>query len=376
MNTKNNNTPLLNESEIIDTILDHIENKTTDLADEIWQEPTSNYSSTKRFEDEIKLMRQYPTPFCLSIMLPENGSYITRNAAGTPLLVARGEDGIVRAFRNACRHRGMPVAEGRGCQRQFTCPYHAWCYKNDGNLRNIPQKGFPGLKPEQYGLSQVRAKEKGGIIFIIQEGDASWDSIDNMPDFFNDKQDVVSESEYTDKTNWKLIAETSMEGYHIQSLHKKTFYPYGFANLNVVENFGDNSRIIFPFKRIKRLESVEKNHRKIDGLVTMVYQLFPNTNVITMSKHSVLVILDPIAPDQTKIITYRVNNIDSHGEKYAASDVLRDIEFVKASGLDEDRDAAIAIQASIAANANEYFTFGLYEKAIVHFHQTLNRYLS
>ena len=46
-----------------------------------------------------------------------------------------GTDGVVRGFRNACRHRGMKLADGEGCTRAFACPYHAWTYGLDGGLR-------------------------------------------------------------------------------------------------------------------------------------------------------------------------------------------------------------------------------------------------
>jgi len=138
---------LLNEQEIIERILSHIDNKTTDLGEAVWREPVASYLSDERFESEIALLRRMPIPFCPSAILPENGSFITRKAAGTPLIVVRGDDGLVRAFINACRHRGMPVANDSGCARAFVCPYHAWTYGLDGQLKNIPgRSGFPGVE--------------------------------------------------------------------------------------------------------------------------------------------------------------------------------------------------------------------------------------
>ena len=145
--------PLLGESKILERIFDHIDNKTTDLGDTVHKEPVANYLSKERFEAEIDLLRRLPVIFCLSAMLPDNGSYIARKAAGSPLLVVRGDDGKVRAFINACRHRGMQVAKDRGCARAFVCPYHAWTYGLDGELRHIPgHAGFPGVELKENGL--------------------------------------------------------------------------------------------------------------------------------------------------------------------------------------------------------------------------------
>lgn len=63
-----------------------------------------------------------------------------------------------------------------------------------------------------------------------------------MPDLIAPGQVVFECSSFTDEANWKLLLETSMEGYHIKALHSKSFYPYGYDNLNVVETYGTNSR--------------------------------------------------------------------------------------------------------------------------------------
>ena len=110
---------LLNDQEAIERVFTHIDNGTTDLGDTVWQEPVENYHSQERFDAEIALLRRRPVPFCPSAGLSEIGSYIARKAAGTPLVVVRGRDGKVRAFINACRHRGMQVASGSGCSRAF-----------------------------------------------------------------------------------------------------------------------------------------------------------------------------------------------------------------------------------------------------------------
>ena len=129
---------LLDDNQIIERVFSHIDNKTTDLGSEVWKEPVKNYVDQERFNKEIKLLRSQPVPFCPSSALPEKGSYVSRIAAGTPILVTRDEEGKVNAFINACRHRGMQVASGSGCKKSFVCPYHGWTYGLKGENRNIP----------------------------------------------------------------------------------------------------------------------------------------------------------------------------------------------------------------------------------------------
>ena len=64
--------------------------------------------------------------------LRERGQFFTADIAGEPIVVARGEDGVLRAFYNVCRHHAAAVVtESAGCAKQFRCPYHGWTYGND-----------------------------------------------------------------------------------------------------------------------------------------------------------------------------------------------------------------------------------------------------
>ena len=195
----------LNDPEAIERIFNHIDNGTTDLGSEIWKEPVENYYTQERFDLEIKLLRSLPIPFCPSAALIENGSYIARRASGTPLLVVRGEDGQVRAFINACRHRGMKVASGSGCKKKaFVCPYHAWSYALDGTLKNVPgQDGFPNLDNAENGLVEISAAENGGIVYVQQEGAIDNDIFKNSFNFFGAQPKLIDHGEVTDETNWK-----------------------------------------------------------------------------------------------------------------------------------------------------------------------------
>ena len=367
---------LLDDNQIIDRIFSHIDNKTTDLGSEVWREPVKNYVDQERFNKEIKLLRSQPVPFCPSSALPEKGSYVSRIAAGTPILVTRDEENNVNAFINACRHRGMQVASGSGCKKSFICPYHGWTYGLKGENRNIPgSDGFPGIDPLKHGLKQVNAIEKGGIVYVCQDAEISKNFIDEALDYFADEQVLIHQSEIKDEANWKILHETLLEGYHIKTLHKDTFFPYGLDNINVVENYGQNSRVIFPFKRIEKLRDVDPGSRVIDGTITSVYSLFPNVSISVLSKHTNLVILEPISPSRSKWVIYTLINKSNKKGTLSKEDAMRDAKFVGNTGQDEDREAARAIQETLNTKANDHLIFGYFEKAIVNFHSHLTKYL-
>jgi phenylpropionate dioxygenase-like ring-hydroxylating dioxygenase large terminal subunit len=360
---------LADDRTLIERILNHIDHKTTDMGEGLWHEPVAHYTSQARFDAEIvKVLRRTPTPFCPSAALPEVGSYVARDAALTPLVAMRGSDGVVRAFRNACRHRGVRLVDGSGCKKALTCRYHAWTYGLDGALRGIPDEhGFPGLDKGAYGLVTVKTTEKHGMVFVTQDGEGA-SEIDLIPDLLGPEWRLFSVNETEFGSNWKVLAEGMLEGYHIRSTHHDTFYPRQYDNLNVIESFGRNSRITLPFRTIEKLRSVPPAERRVGGTLTHVYHLFPNVSVATFPNNMTFTALEPLAVNRTRFVTYTLTKGAESQADLAAVQKARD--FVTA-GTAEDREMADAIQHGFAANANDVFTYGLFEGAIANFHRNL-----
>jgi phenylpropionate dioxygenase-like ring-hydroxylating dioxygenase large terminal subunit len=370
-------TTLLDDAGIAERVFGHIANGTTDMCDEVWREPVANYRRQDRLEREIRhVLRTSLTPFCPSAALPDAGSYVARAAAGTPIVAVRGRDGVVRAFRNVCRHRGMEVASGSGCAKVFVCGYHGWAYGLDGALQHVPHAhGFPGLDKDSHGLVPVSAIERHGLVFVRQEGDDE-SALADIPALIAADQKLLWVNERETEANWKIVLEGFIEGYHIKATHPETFYPYGFDNLNVVETFGRNSRVIYPFRRIEKLKSVAPAERNLTGYVTYVYQLFPNALIVMLSDHTSLVVLEPVAIDRTRVFTYTLSHRGAGASEEALAKAKRDADFVANTGSVEDRAVVCAIQRGLASGANECFTFGRFEPAIVHFHRTLDAALA
>jgi phenylpropionate dioxygenase-like ring-hydroxylating dioxygenase large terminal subunit len=361
------------DQSVAQRVLEHIARGTTDTGGEIWREPVANYRSEERFAAELNVFRRTPTPFCPSAALPEAGSYIAREAAGVPLIAVRGADGKVRAFRNACRHRGTRLANGAGCAKSFVCPYHAWTYTLEGKLRHIPhEEGFPGLDKDTHGLVPVHAEERLGVVFINQNEKTNT-GIDELPVLIRPGQQLYETTETELEVNWKILLEGFIEGYHIRFTHPESFYPYGFDNLNVLDYFGRSSRITYPFRRIEKLKEVQPADRKVEGLLTYVYHVFPNVLVIILSRHTSVLVLEPLGVARTRQVTYTLSN--DPGEE-AIKEAKRDQHFVGTTGLQEDRAVVLAIQDALKSEANTHFTFGRFENNIIHFHRALGAALA
>jgi phenylpropionate dioxygenase-like ring-hydroxylating dioxygenase large terminal subunit len=368
----------MDDRSVAQRVLDHIANGTTDVGEEVWREPVANYQSKERLAAEIeRVLRRSPTPFCPAAALPEVGSYIARDAAGTPTVVVRGVDGKVRAFRNACRHRGMQVASDSGCTRAFVCRYHGWTYNLEGRLRHIPHEaGFPGFDKEGHPLVPMTASERFGLVFVTQDEPALGDdSLGGLDKLISPDQRLFATAEREFEVNWKILLEGFIEGYHIKSTHPESFLPYGFDNLNVIDLFGRHSRVTYPFQRIKKLAKVPPAERRVEGLLTYVYHLFPNVLITVLSRHTNVVILEALAVDRTRQITYTLTN-GGGDDPAALAEAKRDADFVGNTGAQEDRAVVQAIQRGLGSRANDAFTFGHYESAIVHFHKTLTAALS
>ncbi|MBX9590330.1 MAG: Rieske 2Fe-2S domain-containing protein [Hyphomonadaceae bacterium] len=366
---------LADDRAIVERILTHIDRNTTDLSAGIWREPVDHYISQPRFSAEIeRVLRLSPTPFCPSAALPEVGSYVAREAALTPIVAIRGHDGVVRAFRNVCRHRGVQLVDGSGCKPALTCRYHAWTYGLDGRLRGIPDAhGFPGLDKTKYGLVPVRTLEAHGLVFVTQdEPEIPNAEISALPDLFGADWRLYTTTAQEVAANWKIVAEGFLEGYHIRSTHAETFYPRQYDNLNVVEAFGRNSRVSFPYRRIEKLRAIPAAERTAAGMLTYVYHLFPNVMLATFPTNVIMTVLEPKAADRTRLVTYTLSNMAGHQEGRTA--IAQGRDFV-AAGAVEDRDMACAAQRGLGARANDAFTFGLFEGAIRHFHQNLEAVL-
>jgi phenylpropionate dioxygenase-like ring-hydroxylating dioxygenase large terminal subunit len=365
-------TALLDDAAVVRRIFDHIDRRTTDRGVDTWREPVENYLSPERFTAERDLvLRRYPTPFCPSAALPDAGSYVTRTAAGTPILAVRDGERRVRAFRNVCRHRGAQLAEGAGCTKAFSCRYHGWTYGLDGALRHVPHEdGFPGLDKSERGLVPVQAIERDGLVFITQAAPYLRDiELPELPGLLPPGLRLLQSGELEVAANWKILMEGFLEGYHIKATHASTFYPVQYDNLNVVEAFGRNNRVAFPYRAVEKLRNRPTEQWSAAGKLTYVYHLFPNVTVATFPAAVFVTALEPLAIDRTSLVTYVLT--DRSDDDGARAAMQRGADLI-GDGAAEDRAVACAIQQGLASGANEYFEFGQFEAAIGHFHRTLD----
>ncbi|MEX1106904.1 MAG: aromatic ring-hydroxylating dioxygenase subunit alpha [Ilumatobacteraceae bacterium] len=169
--------------------------------------------------------------------LPNPGDHLTGEMPhlhddGTPgtrsVLVVHGDDGVVRAFDNVCVHRGAPLVSGCGNEARFTCPYHAWTYRLDGQLIGAPHMGR-SFEPADHRLGQLAVEVWQGFVFVNADPQtaALAPTIAGLTDvvgaFAIDGYVPVHRQVDVWSTNWKLLVENFMDAYHVFKVHRATF---------------------------------------------------------------------------------------------------------------------------------------------------------
>jgi Rieske 2Fe-2S family protein len=161
--------------------------------------------------------------------LPAAGDQLAVPTGAGGVVIVRGEDGVVRAFANTCRHRGhelLPCTAGtRGTAvnaKAIVCPYHSWAYSLSGELRGAP--GYRDLAPGDWSLRELPAVEWHGLIFVDGSGGAAGplplSLLDPVVAPYEPSRLVVAATHTYDATaNWKILSENYHECYHCPTIH-------------------------------------------------------------------------------------------------------------------------------------------------------------
>ena len=168
--------------------------------------------------------------------IPAPGDYVVRRILEDSFILARGEDGVVRAHFNMCLHRGMQVCRAEmGNASHFRCPYHGWTYRNDGRLAGLPfyQEAYGGeagfRRTEQRLLPAPRLAVLNGLVFVSLDPDA-----EPLEDFLGDFRfyldyytrqsgsgiELRGPQRWRIRANWKIGAENfAGDMYHTPHTH-------------------------------------------------------------------------------------------------------------------------------------------------------------
>lgn len=164
--------------------------------------------------------------------VPNPGDVRPVQIAGRALFMATDEQGKTRVFHNVCPHRGARlVTEGARGVRALTCPYHAWSFALDGELKGRPH--FHGPEKHDFGangtspvcLFEARSARWNDLVFVNLDGKApAFETymrplMEHYRDWNLDEFQVGHYKAYTFDCNWKLAVENFFDQYHVFNVH-------------------------------------------------------------------------------------------------------------------------------------------------------------
>ena len=244
--------------------------------------PARRYHDAEFFElEREKLWPHVWQMACRLEEIPDVGDYVEYRNLGKSVIVVRTRTGV-RAFHNACRHRGVQLASGHGnCKtRGFICPFHGWRWNMDGKNTFVFAREI--FKPEQLEQAEIdlvpcRIEEWGGCAFI---------NFDDAAPSYRESLGLLAEkleARNIDKlrmewwyatelpTNWKLAMEAFMEGYHVMRTHPQL---HAIMLPGMPGSYGDDAGVRRPAAAItprdiidRGLDSMRINGRGMAGMV-------------------------------------------------------------------------------------------------------------
>ncbi|MCB9380482.1 MAG: aromatic ring-hydroxylating dioxygenase subunit alpha [Acidimicrobiaceae bacterium] len=279
--------------------------------------PLGRYTDPEFFElERDRLFRRSWLYAAHDSDLPEVGSYRLVDILGAAILLVRGTDGEVRAFFNACRHRGAPVVSGGcGTARMLVCQYHSWGYDLEGKLQRVPdERDFPGLVKEDLGLPPVRCERWGGWWFVNLDADAvpllEW--LDPLPRLLDDIASspvrVIDTKTVELGCNWKILAEGFLEVYHARTIHPTTVAPTLDTRGTVISLFEHgHQNMLSPVKEGTRgdsretLRTLEHVPAVFREMIQPAHGIFPNIISPLDARGFPFLVFWPLAIDRTRL---------------------------------------------------------------------------
>jgi phenylpropionate dioxygenase-like ring-hydroxylating dioxygenase large terminal subunit len=191
--------------------------------------------------------------------LPDTGDWMEYRIFDQSFVLARGRDGVIRGFVNACRHRGNAFCQGKGNAARFTCPYHNWSYGLDGKCLSVAKPDYKGTVEEfvgdkaELGLIDVPVECFSGFVFINPDRDA-----EPLRDFFDEAYDILAAYHLEEmvpagmnvrepiRCNWKVVMDAFYESYHVQAVHPELIPLMDLARERY-GNFGRHGATTVPF---------------------------------------------------------------------------------------------------------------------------------
>ena len=366
--------------------LGHARAGTTGQADAVVRVPASTYVDPEVWKlEREQIFARVPLVLAFSAELPEPGSYRALTVSGVPILIIRGQDGVVRSFVNMCSHRqAIVVEDGNGRSRRFACPYHAWTYDTEGTLVGIRgQQMFGDIDIDAHGLTPLACEERVGLIFgSISPGVeldldrwlCGYDELlahHGLADcHFVGRQSVAG-------PNWKVAFDGYIDQYHLPVLHRDGFGEE-YCDRALYDAWGPHQRMSPPDKRFLVLDEIPESEWDTRTLLGGIWTIFPHVSIASF-------VLDPAPGEDVGRRMYMISQMfpgASVGESHTIQNFLmpeapgpehesiieKQKDFLMYVVRDQDYFTGFRIQQAVRTGAKEHVVFGRNELGGQRFH--------
>src|SRR5215813_4003311 len=283
----------------------------------------------------------------------EKGQFFTAELGEEPIVVARGEDDVLRAFYNVCRHHAAAVVtEAQGCAKQFRCPYHGWTYGNDGALKGMVEfEGVCDFDRSRSGLVQIPVDTWENFVYVNLAGQAG-----SLQNFLGKVPELVAPLQltkklkyfdrriYTLQCNWKVYVDNYLDGgYHVPHAHKGLSSVIEYTSYTI-ENFERSCLQSSPLSSDSKSKKDVAATRRGRAFYLWIYPNFMiNAYEGVMDTNLVL----PLAVDKCAVV------FDYYFSDVGAKALKKNQASVKVSEKVQEEDEAIcdSVQRGLASRA-------------------------
>ena len=215
--------------------------------------PAFRYTSRAWHEKEKeKLWSRVWQYACRTDEIAEAGDYYLYEITDRSYIVIRTESGAIKAYPNACLHRGRRLKDYGGRCTELRCAFHGFAWQLDGGLKDVPaQWDFPHVEAESFTLPECAVGEWAGFVFINPDPNAE-PFADYVAELAGQFEVWDLERRYKQAhvakvvpCNWKIAQEAFCEAYHVNGTHPQIMPYLGDTN-SQVDVWRNCARVISP----------------------------------------------------------------------------------------------------------------------------------
>jgi phenylpropionate dioxygenase-like ring-hydroxylating dioxygenase large terminal subunit len=333
---------------ILDRVMAHrAAGNTTDMAPDMYANPVDTYVDPRRYEAEVdRLFRGCPIVACLAADVARPGDHVTLPITGIPVQVVRGRDGALRAFRN-----------GRDG------PDRAGCGSGDGS-------------------AEMACDEAAGLVLVHVDGDpgsldaAAWlgEIGVELSQFDLGGFSHFETRHSTRAMNWKLMADTFCEQYHLRHLHHASLAPTVQSDNSLYDAYGLHGRMVTPCWSIEELDDRPRHQWPLFPHVILNYMIVPNTVLLVQGGFIELFQFLPEGAERTTSVTTLYAAEPAVTER-ARRRLTRAFDLLLGVVDNEDYVMCEQTQRGFRSGAQRHIVFGRNEPGLIHYHRSVEELL-